>query len=120
LLVTGRRAAAKNQLRAALATARRRRQAYVVFQCHTVMGVLAGVLGEYRSMALLAETARKEAEQQDWQQTVGAATARLLLGYRALLVSDPTECLRQVGEADWLVDTDDPAVNQSLPLLKST
>lgn len=120
LLSSGRRAAAGDQLRAALRVARAGHHDYVAMQCQTMLGGLAGAEGDYGLMVALAHEADEEIVRHGWQQTAAGATAALLLSYGALLSADPAECLRQAGRAGLLVDAGEPPAMQGLNLLVGT
>jgi LuxR family transcriptional regulator, maltose regulon positive regulatory protein len=119
LLVVGRRAAAREQLRAALAAAREHDQTYVATQCLTMLGGLAATVGNLRVMTELAEEADTQAADRGWQQTLAGATAGVLLAYGALLRADLAECARQADRAGMLMPGN-PNLHLSVGVLGGT
>jgi LuxR family transcriptional regulator, maltose regulon positive regulatory protein len=108
LLAANDRAAAREQLHAALAIAREGHHDYVVMQSLTALAGLAGIEGDYGLMITLAIAADDGIGRHGWQRTVEAATAAALLAYGALLRADSAECRRQAQRASQIVDAADP------------
>ena len=117
LLAAGRHGVARRELEAALHAARDTEQDYVAAQCLAALGGVAGLSGDYRQMAQFAGEALREAEARGWQHTMVAATASVMLGYRALLLAQPAECLRRAEDAARLVDGGAPHTNRGLAAL---
>ncbi|MGB3440875.1 MAG: LuxR C-terminal-related transcriptional regulator [Actinophytocola sp.] len=92
LLVTGRREAGREQLRAGLATARDAGHDYLATQCLTMLAGLAGMEGDLTAMVTMATAADRENTRHGWHPPVAASA---MLAYGALLHAEPAECLRQ-------------------------
>jgi LuxR family transcriptional regulator, maltose regulon positive regulatory protein len=67
---------------------------YLVARCLTVLGAVAGVDGDFPTMAALAEHADARAPAAQWRGTIAAAVTAQLRAYRALLLARPADCLK--------------------------
>jgi LuxR family maltose regulon positive regulatory protein len=79
------RAGARADLEAALVLARRHRFDYLRMQCLVLLGVIAGVSGDLRTMRELSTEAVAAVANHGWEATMGSAAAAAMLAYTALL-----------------------------------
>jgi LuxR family maltose regulon positive regulatory protein len=117
LITTGRRAAAREQLQAALRAAQDDEQDYVATLCQTLLGGLAAVEGDVGSMVTLATAADEMNTRHGRQQTMNAAAASALLAYGALLRAEPAECLRRARRTLRLIEGRDPVALAGMDLV---
>ncbi len=120
LLVSGQRTTAGRRLRAALVDARAAGQHYLATRCLTALAGLAAGDGDFRRMKAWASEADAELAAHGWQDTLGGAATRVMLGYGALLAADPAECARQVSLAEPMLATVPASADHALRLVAAT
>jgi LuxR family maltose regulon positive regulatory protein len=85
------RAGARADLEAALVLARRHDFDYLTMQCLVLLGVIAGVCGDLRTMRALSTEAVAAMSHHGWKDTMGSAAASAMLAYTALLRGEPRD-----------------------------
>jgi LuxR family maltose regulon positive regulatory protein len=79
------RAGARADLEIALMLGRRNGFDYLSMQCLVLLGVIAGISGDLRSMHALSTEAVATASRRHWERTIAAVGASAMLAYGALL-----------------------------------
>ncbi|MFF5986944.1 LuxR C-terminal-related transcriptional regulator [Prauserella flavalba] len=99
LLHDGDLAGARRGLTEALRTARERDLGYLAMHCHTALGAVSALEGDYADMAGSCAAAVAIAAEHGRDDSPLLAPARLLLGFAALLGADARAALRHAAEA---------------------
>jgi LuxR family maltose regulon positive regulatory protein len=91
---------ARPDLREALRLARGNGFDYLVAQCHTALGAVSAVVGDYPAMAAAAAAAIGIASDRGWCRSPWLATDYLILAFARLLQLDPAGSNHYVTQAD--------------------
>jgi LuxR family maltose regulon positive regulatory protein len=88
------RAGARTEFEAALALSRRHGFDYLQMQCLALLGVVAAVSGELRTMRAVSSEALLAAADHGWERTSWSTAATAMLAYSELMRSEATDAER--------------------------
>lgn len=103
---SGDRGALRGAADQTLRLARERGLDYLAVQCHTVLGAVALLDGDYPAMSASCAEAVGLADRHGWPRSPGVAADQLMLAYARLLRADPDGALRRTAAAADAVPVD--------------
>ena len=93
------RAGARGEFTAALTLSRLHAFDYLTMQCLALLGVLAGVSGELRTMRTISDEALVIAADHGWEGSIWSGAATAMAGYSDLLWCEPADAGRRTADA---------------------
>jgi LuxR family transcriptional regulator, maltose regulon positive regulatory protein len=93
------RAGARADLEIALMLGRRNGFDYLSMQCLFLLGVIAGISGDLRTMQLLCTEAVATGSRHHWERTIATCGASAMLAYSALLRSEARDAQERSAQA---------------------